>query len=145
MKDSLKVGLEHELCFRVLPEKTVPNLYPESEEFGRMPRVFATGFLVGLVEWACIRTINPHVDWPREQTVGTRINIGHVAATPPGVKVTVQVRLVEVEGRKMVFEVAASDEADEIGHGTHERHLVDAERFSERAARKSVAAKTKRD
>lgn len=143
MKDSLRTGIEHELRYRVPPEKTVPNLYPESEEFGRMPEVFATGFFVGLVEWACIRAVAPHLDWPREQTVGTRIDVSHVAATPPGMEVTVRVKLVEVEGRKMVFEVAAGDEADEIGRGSHERRAVDAERFSERAARKAETAKAK--
>jgi len=67
MKDTLKAGLEYELRFRVPDNKTVPALYPESSEFQVMPRVFATGYMVGLIEWACIQAVNPHIDWPNEQ------------------------------------------------------------------------------
>ncbi len=59
MKDSLHPGLEHRLTFQVPASKTVPALYPESAEFQQMPEVFATGFLVGLLEWACIQLVNP--------------------------------------------------------------------------------------
>jgi fluoroacetyl-CoA thioesterase len=68
-----------------------------------MPDVFATGFLVGLLEWTCIRAINPHLDWPREQTVGTHIDVSHEAATPPGLTVTTLVELAAVEGRRLTF------------------------------------------
>lgn len=136
MKESLRPGIEHELKFRVPPEKTVPNLYPESEEFQLMPEVFATGFFVGLVEWACIRAVNPHLDWPREQTVGTHVDVSHVAATPPGLEVVVWVELTGVDGRRLAFEVEASDQADLVGRGRHERFVIDAERFAEKAARK---------
>src|SRR5262249_21520592 len=54
------------------------------------------------VEWACIEALNPHLDWPREQSVGTHIDVSHAAATPPGLKVTVKARLVEVHGRRLV-------------------------------------------
>src|SRR5262249_39437657 len=82
MKTSLLAGIEHELRFVVPLAKTVPALYPESPEFRQMPEVFATGFLVGLLEWACIRCVNPHLDWPAEQTVGVHIDASHCAATP---------------------------------------------------------------
>jgi len=48
-----------------------------------MPRVFASGFLVGLIEWTCIQAIIPHIDWPREQTVGTHFDISHSAPHRP--------------------------------------------------------------
>lgn len=83
MKDSLKAGLEYELAYRVPESKTVPHLYSEAPEFQVMPRVFATGFMVGFVEWACLLCILPHLDWPAEQTVGTHVNLSHLAATPP--------------------------------------------------------------
>jgi hypothetical protein len=67
MKDTLKPGIKFEHRFFVPPSKTVPSLYPESEEFVAMPEVFATGFLVGFLEWSCIKAINPHLDWPEEQ------------------------------------------------------------------------------
>jgi len=95
MKDTLKVGIRYEHKFRVPQSKTVPALYPESEEFVAMPEVFATGFLVGFLEWACIKAINPHLNWPQEQTVGTHINVSHEAATPPGLVVTATVEAVE--------------------------------------------------
>ena len=137
MKSSLKAGLEHVWRFTVRATKTVPALYPESPEFQAMPRVFATGFLVGLLEWACIRAVNPHLDWPREQTVGTRIDVSHSAATPPGLQVTVRVALLEVQGRKLRFEVEAHDGVELISKGTHERFVIDATRFADKARRKS--------
>ena len=82
MKDTLKPGIRYTHTFTVPKSKTVPALYPESEEFVIMPVVFATGYLVGFLEWACIKAINPHLDWPEEQTVGTHIDVSHEAATP---------------------------------------------------------------
>lgn len=140
MKESLRPGIEHEFRYRVPPSKTVPALYPEAPEFQQMPQVFATGFMVGFLEWTCIQAINPHLDWPREQTVGTRVNVSHDAATPPGMEVTARVKLVQVEGRKLVFEVEASDGVDVISRGTHERFVIDAERFTQKIKRKGEAA-----
>ena len=111
------------------PSKTVPALYPESEEFVAMPEVFATGFLVGFLEWACIKAINPHLDWPQEQTVGTHINISHEAATPPGLKVAAIVELIEVEGKKLTFSVEAHDSVELIAKGIHERFIINKEKF----------------
>jgi len=140
VKESLRPGIEHELRFRVPSSKTVPALYPEAPEFQLMPQVFATGFLVGLLEWTCIQAVNPHIDWPREQTVGTRVNVSHEAATPPGLEVAVRVKLVEVDGRRLVFDVEASDGVDIISRGTHERFVIDAERFTQKVKRKGEAA-----
>lgn len=116
MKDTLEPGIEHEFSFAITEAKTVPALYPESSEFQDMPDVFATGYMVGLIEWTCIQAVNPFLDWPEEQTVGTHINVSHIAATPPGLEVTAKVRLVAVDGRRLVFEVEAHD--DLIGTGT---------------------------
>ena len=70
MKESLKPGIGYEHRFVVPDSKTVPALYPESPEFTAMPKVFATGFLVGLIEWTCIKAVNPHLDWPAESDSG---------------------------------------------------------------------------
>jgi len=75
MENSLKPGLSYEFSFKVPENKTVPHLYPESPEFSLMPKVLATGFMVGLFEWTCIQAINPHIDWPNEQTVGALLLI----------------------------------------------------------------------
>lgn len=138
MKNSLQAGIQHSFRFRVPATKTVPALYPESEEFQQMPQVFATGFLVGLLEWACILAIKPHLDWPQEQTVGTHINVSHAAATPVGMEVTTQVRLLQVDGRRLVFEVEAHDGVDTISSGTHERFIIYSERFNEKVQAKAV-------
>ncbi len=139
MKATLKPGLTHELKFRVPDTKTVPNLYPESPEFQAMPEVFATGFMVGLIEWACILAINPHLDWPAEQTVGIRINVDHTAATPPGFDVSARVRLIEVDGRRLVFDAELNDGVDIISKGTHERFIIDAQKFNLKMKQKAGA------
>ena len=136
MKDTLKPGIRTRHTYTVPPSKTVPALYPESEEFMAMPEVFATGFLVGLLEWACIKAINPHIDWPREQTVGTHIDVSHEAATPPGLTVTVTVELVAVEGRKLSFSVEAHDGVDVISRGRHERFVIDRAKYDARTGAK---------
>ncbi len=136
MRNSLKPGLTFEFKFKVPENKTVPHLYPESTEFQAMPKVFATGFTVGLFEWACIQAINPHIDWPYEQTVGIHVNINHVAATPTGLTVTVKGKLEKVEGRKLSFSVVADDGVDKISEGTHERFIIDAAKFNAKAAAK---------
>jgi fluoroacetyl-CoA thioesterase len=136
MNDSLKPGLAFEFKFRVPENKTVPYLYPESPEFQAMPRVLATGFMIGLFEWACIQAVNPHIDWPRAQTVGVEVKLNHVAATPPGLTVTVRGRLEKVEGRKLSFSLVADDGVDKISEGTHERYVIDAERFAAKARAK---------
>ncbi len=138
MKATLKPGITHELRFRVPETKTVPHLYPEAPEFQAMPLVFATGFMVGFLEWACIQAVNPHLDWPREQTVGTHVDVSHLAATPPGLEVRARVRLVEIDGRRLVFEVEASDGVDVISRGRHERFVIDAAKFADKAKQKAV-------
>jgi len=140
MKDSLKPGIEYQLVYRVPESKTVPYLYPEAQEFQVMPRVFATGFMVGLMEWACLLAILPHLDWPAEQSVGTHVNLSHSAATPPGLEVRAKVKLVQVEGRRLVFEIEANDGVDVICKGTHERFLINAAKFVERVKAKAQAA-----
>lgn len=136
MKETLKPGIRYQHRFVVPASKTVPALYPESEEFAAMPEVFATGFLVGFLEWACIKAINPHLDWPLEQTVGTRIEVSHEAATPPGLEVTATVELTAVEGRRLVFAVEAHDGVDTISRGRHERFVINREKFNAKVGAK---------
>jgi fluoroacetyl-CoA thioesterase len=129
MKPTLKPGIRYVHKYTVPQSKTVPALYPESPEFLAMPEVFATGFMVGFLEWACIMAINPHLDWPDEQTVGTHINVSHEAATPPGLEVTATVTLQAIEGRKLLFAVEAHDGIDLISKGTHERVVINKSKF----------------
>ena len=139
MRDSLQPGLTFEFRFTVPEEKTVPYLYPESPEFQEMPKVMATGYMVGLFEWACIRALNPHLDWPREQTVGIHVDLSHTAATPPGLTVTVRGMLEKVEGRKLTFSLTADDGVDAISQGHHVRFIIDALKFNAKAMAKAQA------
>jgi fluoroacetyl-CoA thioesterase len=139
MKESLTPGIKFEHKFVLPSSKTVPALYPESQEFLVMPEVFATGFLVGLLEWACIKAVKPHIDWPTEQTVGIHINVSHEAATPPGFEITVKAELVEVNGKRLVFMVEAHDSVDLISKGRHERFVINKEQFD-----KKIKAKKKK-
>ncbi|GAB1235525.1 thioesterase family protein [Ferrigenium sp. UT5] len=129
MKDSLKPGIRYEHKFVIPASKTVPALYPESPEFQAMPEVFATGYMVGFLEWACIICLKPHLDWPSEQSLGTHINVSHESATPPGLEVTATVEVTAVEGRRLTFAVSAHDGVDTIARGTHERFVIDRTRF----------------
>jgi fluoroacetyl-CoA thioesterase len=138
MNQALAAGMAFEFTYTVPVEKTVPHLFPEFPEGGRMPEVLATGFLVGLLEFACIRFVNPHIDWPRQQTVGIQVNLNHTAATPPGLTVTVKGRLEKVEGRKLSFVLEASDGVDVICQATHERFIIDADKFNAAVARKKA-------
>jgi len=135
--DALRPGLVHAFRFTIPATKTVPALYPESPEFRKMPEVFATGYLVGFLEWACIQAVNPHLDWPAEQTVGTHIDVSHIAATPVGFEVTAKVKLVEVDKRRLVFEVEAHDGVDLISKGRHERFVIDKGKFEAKMREKS--------
>ena len=140
MKESLRPGLSRTFRYRVPESKTVPRIYPEAPDFQMMPAVLATGYFVALAEWACIELIKPHLDWPREMTLGTHVDLSHVAATPPGLTVEVSTELTSVEGRKLVFAVRAHDGVDTIGEGRHERHVIDAERFARKIAEKAARA-----
>ncbi len=138
MKNSLKVGIKYEHKFIIPKSKTVPNLYPESEEFKIMPEVFATGYLVGFLEWACILAIKPHLDWPAEQSVGTHINVSHEAATPVGLEVIANVELTKIEGKKLTFNVEARDSIDVISKGVHERFIINKEKFDNKVKEKKL-------
>lgn len=142
MKPTLKPGLSGEFRYTVPPERTVPHLYPEAADFQVMPQVLATGYLVGLCEWACIDLIRPHLDWPAEQSLGTQVNFSHVAATPPGMTITVSTRLTAIEGRRLSFAVTAHDGMDTISEGTHERHVIDAARFNAKVTEKLERSRT---
>lgn len=139
MKASLKPGLTHRLAFRVPENKTVPHLYPELPDFSEMPKVFATGFMVGLFEWACIELLKEHLD-PGEGSLGVSVAFDHVAATPPGLTVTVDAECVAVEGRRVSFHVRGHDGVDLIGQGRHQRMIVNWDIFAERVASKVKAS-----
>jgi fluoroacetyl-CoA thioesterase len=139
VKDSLRPGLTHTLTYVVPESKTVPFLFPEAESFAAMPKVLATGFMVGLFEWCCIELMAPHLD-EGEGSLGIHVDFCLTAATPPGLTVTVTARCTKVEGRKLEFELSGHDGVDEIGGGVHQRAVVRFGQFSERVREKGRAA-----
>jgi fluoroacetyl-CoA thioesterase len=99
----------------------------------------ATPWMVALMEDVSIKAIASGL--PSEMTtVGTRLDVTHVAPTPVGMKVTASATLAEVDGRRLVFSVSVADEAGPVGKGVHERFMVDRQRFAERIAARWEAA-----
>ena len=94
-------------------------------------RVFATISMIGLMEKTCLESVLPYLE-PGQDTVGTHVNVSHAKATPVGMKVWCESELVEMDRRRLVFRVAAYDERGLIGEGTHERFIIDKERFIEK-------------
>ena len=139
MKDTLKAGDTARLEFKVPAEKTVPHLYAESADFRAMPNVFATGFMVGLMEWACLEALKPHLD-EGEGSLGIHIDVSHSAATVPGQVVTVDATVTAVTGRRVQFDVVAHDGVEVIGKGRHERMVVPWVRFVQRVNQKAGQA-----
>jgi fluoroacetyl-CoA thioesterase len=98
--------------------------------------VLATPRLVALIEQAAIRAVAPHL--PAEAgSVGTRIDVKHLAATPVGMRVKIRAVLREVDGRRLAYDVEAHDEVEKIAEGTHERFQITQARFLERVAQKA--------
>jgi fluoroacetyl-CoA thioesterase len=139
MKPTLIPGLAGSFRYVVGEDRTVPAIFPDAPDFQMMPAVLATGYLVALCEWACIELVKPHLDWPAEQSLGTRVELTHTAATPPGLTVTVHTRLTAVEGRKLSFALSVEDGVEQVSSGTHERHVIAAARFTDKLRAKRVA------
>jgi fluoroacetyl-CoA thioesterase len=140
MKRTLKPGLTHRFTYRVPENKTVPYIYPEAPAIASMPKVFATGNMIILMEWTCTQLLAPHLD-PGEGSLGVHVDVSHLAATLPGQTVTVDVECVEVVGQRVGFKVKAHDGIDVIGEGRHERFVVMWDKFNARLAAKAAKAK----
>ncbi|WP_114389625.1 thioesterase family protein [Notoacmeibacter marinus] len=136
MKPSLKPGLVHEAALTITEELTVPNISSRFEIFDDMPPVFATAFMVAHVEATCIVCIRDHLD-DGEHTVGTHVDLSHTAATPVGMTVIASVELAGVTGRILIFDVEVHDEAGPVGSGTHQRTVIDVERFNAKVEEKA--------
>jgi fluoroacetyl-CoA thioesterase len=104
-----------------------------------MPKVFATGFMIVLMEWTCLQLLAPHLD-AGEGSVGIHVNVSHTAATLPGMTVMVEAECIAIEGRKAAFKVRAHDGVELIGEGRHERAVVVWDKFNARVAEKAAAA-----
>lgn len=94
--------------------------------------VFATPYMIALMENAAANSLLPYLA-EDEGTVGTHLDVAHTSATPIGMKVWAETTVTAVEGKKITFEVAAYDEAGQIGHGTHERFVIKPGKFLAKA------------
>ncbi len=103
---------------------------------GSVP-VFATPMLVAIMENAAINAIKDHLP-QGTSSVGTRVECRHMAATPIGMTVTARAELVEVDRKRLLFNVEAFDEQEKVGEGQHERFLIDLEKFLGRSAEKKA-------
>ena len=100
--------------------------------------VLATPIMINLIEEAALAAIEEALP-EGMQSLGTHLDVSHIAATPVGMKVTAEASVISVEGRTVIFEVSAKDETDLIGKGHHSRVVVSAEKFK---ARVNAKAKT---
>ena len=114
----LVAGLRHSQSVLVTDDLTPAHLRQDPV------RVLATPDMIRLVEQTAIEAVAPHLA-PGQTTVGTRVDIAHLAATPVGMTVTITVELTEVDRRRLAFRVEVRDELDEAGKGTHERFIID--------------------
>lgn len=142
MKPTLRPGLKHRLSYTVAADKTVPFTFPESAVIAAMPKVFATGFMIVLMEWACTELLAAHLD-AGEGSVGVHVDVSHLAATPPGMTVTVDVECVQIIDQRIAFSVKAHDGMDLIGEGRHERFVVAWDKFNARVAAKAAKVRDK--
>ena len=108
-----------------------PELTAESIGSGTVP-VFATPMMISLVEKACRCSVEPYLD-EGQTTVGTLVNVAHLAATPVGMRVWCETELIEIDRRRLVFRVTVRDDAGPVGEGTHERFIIDSDRFVKKA------------
>jgi fluoroacetyl-CoA thioesterase len=130
--EQFPVGLTGEVSVVVTPEVTAKHMGSGAVQ------VFATPEMVRLMEKAAVAALREHLAHG-QQSVGTLVNVRHLASTPLGATVTARAELVAVDGRRLTFRVSASDGVDTIGKGTHERALIDVERFQARAEAKRAA------
>jgi fluoroacetyl-CoA thioesterase len=138
MSPDLKPGICFEWSYVVPERSTVPRLYHDTSFCLDMPDVLATGYMVGMMELACVNGIMPFVDWPREQSVGVLVNFSHLAATPPGMTLQIRGEVIEVEGRRVKFRVEAWDGIDKITEGVHERMIIAPDRFNAKVEEKKA-------
>lgn len=132
----LNVGDKWNLEFEVTQSKTVPHLYPESQHFREMPEVFATGYLVGLMEWCCIEHLSVSGCIGDETlSLGLGVDIVHSAPCTAGALVRVSVECVQLRSRSVVWRVIAKVGDLIIGEGTHKRVIVGRAKFEEEVNR----------
>lgn len=131
MKDTLKVGANMETEIVTTPEMGITHLGSDA------PRMYSTPAMIGLMEQTSIKVLTPHLD-EGEQSVGTKISVSHLRATPIGQKVRAKSTLTEIVDvgrptKRYRFTVEAFNEKEKIGEGTHERAVINVKQFAGRS------------
>jgi predicted thioesterase len=132
MKASLKPGLESKKIITVDQDRVIGFM-------GKEGAVYATPRMVSDVEYTCRDMLLEHLD-PGEDSVGAHVSIDHLAPTPIGLEVTVEVRITEIDRRKVTWEFSVKDPVEEVGRGRHVRFVVETAKTRERLAAKRAKA-----
>jgi fluoroacetyl-CoA thioesterase len=132
MKPSLKTGLEVRRAILVDEARCIGFL-------GKEAMVYATPRMVSDVEYTCRNFLLEHLD-AGEDSVGAHVSIDHLAATPLGLEVTVEVKITEIDRRKVTFEFTVHDPVEQVGRGKHVRFVVETAKTRERLAAKRAKA-----
>jgi fluoroacetyl-CoA thioesterase len=127
---SIEIGLKGRSETVVTPQNTA-----DAVGSGLVP-VFATPFMIALMENAASSALAPHLE-EGQGSVGTKLNVSHDSATPIGLKVWAEAEVTAVNGKQITFQVNAFDEKGPIGSGTHERFIIAVDRFMEKTAKKA--------
>jgi fluoroacetyl-CoA thioesterase len=132
MKNTLKAGLSASKSVQVDESRCIGFM-------GKEGMVYATPKMVSDVEYTCRDFLLGHLD-PGEDSVGTQVLIDHLAATPLGLQVSIEIKILEVDRRKIKFEFSVKDPVEEAGRGTHTRFVVETAKTRERLAAKRAKA-----
>jgi predicted thioesterase len=131
MAADIRVGARHEEKVLVTNENAINFLGLEGA------RVLSTPHMIGKMEWTCRNLVQPMLESGYD-TVGTHVNVAHLAAAPLGMMVTFQAEVIGVNDRRVQFRVEAFDEKEKIGEGTHERAIINVAKFATRLAAKKA-------
>ncbi len=131
---TLKLGLS-----ATVSEKVTPEMTASAVGSGLVP-VFSTPELARLIEQAAVAALDGALD-DGQTTVGTNLNFDHLAATPVGMTVSATATLQAIDGRKLVFEIAAQDDIEPVAKGTHTRFMVNSAKFVAKAEKKAALVK----
>ncbi|MBB6481185.1 thioesterase family protein [Spirochaeta isovalerica] len=101
--------------------------------------VFATPMMVGIMENAAMNCVGPYLE-EGQTTVGTHLDVKHLAATPVGMEVRARAELLEIDGRRLRFKVEAFDQKEKIGEGFHERFIINTDKFLKKIAEKAQSS-----
>lgn len=125
----LQPGITHTVTATVTPDKTASAVGSGGLE------VFGTPAMIAMMEMCALHAVQPLLE-AGQGTVGTMLHVRHLAATPLGMEVRCECELQQIEGKRLLFAVRAYDPAGLIGEGTHERYIVDNDRFMQRTLQK---------